>query len=158
MRRYYVVAVVAICLALSFLPISLNAAQSVDSTIVNTATNPVPVAGTVQVTRPALRYGQATISLETGFERGVAIPPGVVLTDVHLDRYAFSTSDPVCDVWLYETIDNSRGALITLRPSAAQSTVELHLVSGIDAATGTEIGLIMNSDCRVNVFWSGYTK
>ena len=56
MRRYYVVAVVAICLALSFLPTSLNAAQSVGSTIVNTETNPVPVKNVNTETNPVPTY------------------------------------------------------------------------------------------------------
>ena len=56
MRRYYVLAVVATCLALSFLPTSLNAAQTVGSTIENTETNPVPVKNVNTETNPVPTY------------------------------------------------------------------------------------------------------
>jgi len=52
MRRYYVVSFVVVCFALSFLPASLNAAQSVDTNVLNTETNPVPVKNVNTETNP----------------------------------------------------------------------------------------------------------
>lgn len=115
------------------------------------------IAGTVTVARPAVRFGHGSISFESGFPRSVEFPPDVVVTDVVLDRANFSDDAEICDVWLYANEGGVFGPVVRLRPSATQRTVELHLETGYGSEAGTTRGLFLNSDCRVQFFWTGHT-
>lgn len=117
------------------------------------------IAGAVTITRPALQHGNFTIRLSAVFtERAIAFPEDVVVTDLRLERVAFSGDDASCEVWLYETANGSFGPVTTLRPSATNPFVELHLESGFGPQAGvTDRGMFMNSACTVRVFWTGYT-
>jgi hypothetical protein len=103
------------------------------------------------------RHGDAIISLESAFPRSIDLPPDVVLTDAIVTRANLSTSDSTCDVWLFEVRGGNFGPIHTLRPSGTDPVDEIHLESGI-APTADRFGFFLNSNCRVNVLWSGYTQ
>jgi hypothetical protein len=138
--------------------------------IVTIGNFPVPVTGAVSVdnlpldetsdslrtisAKDYLRDGYGTIAL-SAFERQLAIPEGVVLTDAMLRRWSISDND-LCQIYLYRIQDAVFSSMFDLYPSAENPLVELHFESGLRSTELREIGFFMNSDCIVDILWTGY--
>jgi hypothetical protein len=134
------------------LPLSITGAVNVENLPLDEASNSLRTISLVD----GLRDGNGTISFEGGpWERSLAIPEGVAVTDVVIERVIVSDDDE-CDIWFYELAGGAIGPMIVLRPSVANPIAELHLKSGLLSTGGREVGLFLNSSCRVRVLWTGY--
>ena len=116
------------------------------------------VNGAVLAQPPRVRHGYRVIDFDVSDfnPRSFDLPENVVLTDVLVTRNSQLSEDTPCDVYLREVRDGASRAIHRLRPSTTDSTVELHFESGI-APTADRLGFYVNSDCRIEILWSGFT-
>ena len=112
----------------------------------------------MQVARPTLRHARGRMSPDSPTTRRVAIPAGVVLTDMRIEGQVFA--DGACDVWIYTIEDAFMDVLTTFRLSAAEPFAEFHLESGfLPSPTTDSYGFALgnSSNCIARVFWTGYS-
>jgi hypothetical protein len=162
-RRAATAGVAILCLAIGVAlgPALAGAAETFKDVIVkNTPAEPVPtqaigttaVAGTVQVSAPALRRDHGIL---TDNEDLITIPEGVVLTDILLDRLVGST-DNECDVWIAGIQGTLPSTMFVLRPRSADRFVQVHFEHGLRSVAGDRLGLAMTSLCNVRFLWTGF--
>ena len=132
------------------LPLAITGAVNVDNLPLDEAS------GSLRTVSPEvnLRDGRGTIYF-SGSNRSISVPEGVVMTDAWIRRWNSSTDDP-CWIYFYNIEDGAFDANMSLFPSSADPTVELHFESGVASTPEREIGFFMNADCTADVFWTGY--
>ena len=151
--------------------------NDVDAKITNDSSNPVPITGDIEANVTGnvsvtnlpldetsnslltmssgdnLRDGGGRIDLSNN--RDIAIPEGVAMTDVYIQR-DFTSDDDTCWIYFYYIEGGAFHSHLSLFPSADDPLVELHFEGGVRSTASREIGFFMNADCSAQVFWAGY--